>query len=208
MRRKFLMCFITAACLSVIPACSGDGDTHETTAAIETETRTEAEDETPETYEDSGTEADPQASANSSDAGEEDDGASYTMSYDTELFTLDCSGDADIYTYAGPEELAAPVYISVLAYPDIDAQELADGIALQSGIDGVTPKDTYFGADGILTKCVDIDVVGNGVTQFVTSFVISVEDGSLLVEVGGYDSMPKQVGYQLEEALGTFTLSN
>ena len=44
--------------------------------------------------------------------------------------------------------------------------------------------------------------------QFVTSFVISVEDGSLLVEVGGYDSMPKQVGYQLEEALGTFALSN
>lgn len=208
MRRKFLMCFITAACLSVIPACGSDGGAMETKAAIETETGTEAEVETPEMDEDSGIAAEPQVSANSAGMGEEGDGAAYTMSYDTELFTLDSSGDADIYTYSGPEELAAPVYISVQAYPDMDAQELADGIALQSGIDGVTPKDTYFGADGILTKCVDIDMEGNGVTQFVTSFVISVKDGSLLVEVGGYDSMPKQVGYQLEEALGTFTLSN
>ena len=58
----------------------------------------------------------------------------------TELFTLDSSGNADIYTYSGPEELAAPVYISVLAYPDMDAQELAVGVAVLSGIEGITQK--------------------------------------------------------------------
>ena len=83
MRRKFLMCFITAACLCVIPACGSDGGAMETKATIETETGTEAEVETPETDEDSGIAAEPQVSANSAGMEEEGDGAAYTMSHGT-----------------------------------------------------------------------------------------------------------------------------
>lgn len=57
------------------------------------------------------------------------------------------------------------MYLSVLPYADMDAQTLAEGLALQSGVDGVEVQDTNFGADGVESKSVYIEKEAGGVTQ-------------------------------------------
>ena len=61
----------------------------------------------------------------------------YSIIYDPSVITLDDTGEGDIFTYNTAEELDAPVYISVMRYNDMDAETLAGGIILQSGIDGL-----------------------------------------------------------------------
>ena len=118
----------------------------------------------------------------------------YAMTYDPTVFTLDDTGDdQDIYTYHTSETLDGPVYIAIQSYPDMDAQTLAEGIALQSGQDGVAAQDTYFGADSL-------------VTQVHTFYAVPKGEGALLVEITGYVDLPLQIQGKLEEMTGTFAL--
>ena len=88
-----------------------------------------------------------------------------------------------------------------------DAQTLADGLALQSGQDGVAVQDTYFGAEGLDTKCVYYEQEVNGVTQALAFYAVPTDEGSLLVEICGYVGMPQQIEAKFEETLGTFSLN-
>mgnify|MGYP000619992051 CR=1 FL=1 len=131
----------------------------------------------------------------------------YAMTYDPTVFTLDDTKDnLDIYTYHTSETLDGPVYIAIEPYPDMDAKTLADGIALQSGQDGITPQETYFGADSLDTQCVSYEEDVNGVTQVHAFYAVPKGEGSLLVEVTGYGDLPVQIQGKLEEMTGTFAL--
>lgn len=146
----------------------------------------------------------------SEDAGPvlEESRLGYSMTFDPTVFTLDDTGeDLDIYTYHTSELLDGPAYIAVQSYPDMDAQTLADGLALQSGQDGVTAQDTYFGADGLDTKCVYYEETVDGVTQAHAFYAVPKGEGSLLVEITGYVNMPQQIEAKFEEMLGTFALT-
>lgn len=131
----------------------------------------------------------------------------YAMTYDLTVFTLDDTGDGmDVYTYHTSETLASPAYISIQAYPDMDAKTLADGIVLQSGQDGVAAQSTYFGADSLDTQCVSYEEKVDGVTQVYAFYAVPKGDDSLLVEITGYVDMPMQIQAKLEEMAGTFEL--
>lgn len=131
----------------------------------------------------------------------------YSMTYDPTVFTLDDEGEADVFTYNTAEELDAPVYISVQSYPDVDAQALAERLALQSGIDGTEPYDVFFGADGIESKSVYIEKEIDGMKQIQIFDAMPVGEGSLLVEMGTYVGVPESVDWKIEETVGTFTLT-
>lgn len=130
----------------------------------------------------------------------------YSMTYDPTVFTVDDTTDIDVFSYNTAESMEAPVYISVQKYSDMDAQTLADGIVLQSGMDGTEALDTYFGAGSLATKCVYMEQDINGVKQIQIFYAIPIESGSLLVEIGSYIGAPLNVDSKLEEMLGTFTL--
>ena len=131
----------------------------------------------------------------------------YSCMYDPTVFVLDDTGEGDNFSYQTNETLAAPVYISIQGYSDMGADVLADGLVLQSGIDGLKAQDTYFGAKGIETKCVYLEQERNGVNQIQTFYVIPLENGSLLVEIGGYVGMPERAEQKLEEITGSFSLA-
>lgn len=131
----------------------------------------------------------------------------YSMTFDPSVFVLDDTGEADDYVYMTAEKLDAPVYISVQQYPDMDAQTLAEGLALQSGIDDVKVQDTFFGADGLETKNVYVEKEVEGVTQIQIFYAVPVEAGSLLVEIGSYVGVPETVDWKFEEMLGSFVLN-
>lgn len=144
------------------------------------------------------------------DAGpvQEESRLGYSMIYDPAVFTLDDTEESmDIYTYHTSEVLDGPAYLAIQSYPDLDAQTLADGIALQSGQDGVAAQQTYFGADSLDTQCVYYEEDVNGVTQAHAYYAVPKGEGSLLVEITGYVGMPQQIQAKFEEMTGTFTLS-
>lgn len=127
----------------------------------------------------------------------------YSLTYDPTAFTLDETGESDIFTYNTSEELAAPIYLSFQKYTDMDAQTLAEGLALQSGIDGVEVQDAYFGADNLMVKTVYIEKEVNGVRQIQIFYAIPVEEGSLLLDIGTYVGVSMMTDAKLEEMLGT-----
>lgn len=137
----------------------------------------------------------------------QESGLGYSMTYDPTVFVLDETGESDSYVYMTAEKLNAPVYISVQQYPDMDAQTLAEGLVLQSGIDDVEVQDTFFGADGLETKCVYVEKEVEGVTQIQIFYAVPVKEGSLLVEIGSYVGVPETVDWKFEEMLGTFVLN-
>ena len=112
--------------------------------------------------------------------------ASCTLTYDPTVFVLDDTGDGDRFSYRTSETLA-------------------EGLALQSGIDGVEVQDTYFGANGTATKSVYIEQEINGVNQIQTFYAIPSGTGSLLVELGGYVGMPDGAEHKLQEITGSFS---
>ena len=131
----------------------------------------------------------------------------YAMTYDPTVFTLDDTGEGmDVYTYHTSEMLDGPAYIIVQSCPDMDAKTLADGIALQSGQDGVAAQSTYFGADSLDTQCVSYEEEVNGITQAYAYYAVPKGDGALLVEIAGYVGMPAQIQAKFEEMAGTFAL--
>ena len=131
----------------------------------------------------------------------------YSMTYDPTVFVLDETGESDSYTYMTAEKLDAPVYLTVQKYTDMDAQTLAEGLALQSGSDDVEVQDAFFGADSLETKLVYVEKEVEGVTQIQIFYAIPVEEGVLLVEIGSYIGGPQVVDWKIEEMLGTFTLN-
>lgn len=131
----------------------------------------------------------------------------YSMTYDPTVFVLDETDESDSYTYMTAEKLDASVYIAVQKYTDMDAQTLAEGLALQSGSDDVEVQDAFFGADSLETKLVYVEKEVEGVTQIQIFYAIPVEEGALLVEIGSYVGGPEVVDWKIEEMLGTFVLN-
>jgi hypothetical protein len=202
MKRKALAMILVSVCTISLTACSGKS---ESPVSESSQQETEAEEtekavETPE--------EETEEPADETTGVVHESAFGYSMSYDPSVFELEESDDADRFTYAGEEEVDAPIYISVLPYADMDAESLAAGLVLQSGRDDVTAEDTYFGADGIETKNVYIETEVGDITQVQAMYAIPMGEGSLLVEIGGYVGEPQMAEWKLEEMLGTFTLND
>lgn len=219
MKKKMLALLLAVTCVISCAACAGkegkgtDGSVQKETDAVGGETALDTKAEETDKAE---TEEINQAETGggeyeypSEDAGtvEWESPLGYSMTYDPTVFTLDDTGEADVFTYNTAEKLDAPAYISVQSYSDMDAQTLAEGLALQSGIDGVEVQDAYFGAVSVETKLVYIEKEVEGVKQIQIFYAIPVGEGSLLVEAGTYAGVPERVDWQFEETMGTFTLT-
>jgi hypothetical protein len=199
MKRKAVTVILATVCAVSMTACSGKSESPASESSQEEAEETEDAEELPEEETEEPVEE---------TAGEVHESAfGYSMSYDPTVFELEESDDADRFSYIGEEDVDAPIYISVLPYADMDADALAAGLVLQSGRDDVTAEDTYFGADGIETQNVYIETEVNDVTQIQAMYAIPMDEGSLLVEIGGYVGEPQLVEGKLEEMLGTFTLN-
>ncbi len=218
MKKKILALLLAVTFVISCSACAGkeggrsDGNVQKETGAVGGETTLDTKAEETDKAQ---TEETDQAETGggeyeypSEDAGtvEWESPHGYSMTYDPTVFTLDDTGEADVFTYNTAEKLDAPVYISVQAYPDMDAETLADGLVLQSGIDGVEAQDAYFGADSMETKNVYIEKEVDGVKQIQIFYAIPAGEGSLLVEMGSYVGVPENVDWKFEEMLGTFAL--
>ncbi len=89
----------------------------------------------------------------------------------------------------------------------MDTQTLVEGIVLQSGVDDVKAEDTFFGADGIESKCINIEKEVDGIKRIQVFYAIPIGKGSLLIEIGSYAGAPESVDWKFEEMLGKFTLT-
>ena len=215
MRRMTVFLALACACALSLAGCAKDAQTSKDAAAdntvqAESETIVEDSEQENDTEQAGSTEEEPVYEYPAEDAGPvlEESRLGYSMTFDPTVFTLDDTGEgSDIYTYHTAETLEGPAYIAVQSYPDMDAQTLADGLALQSGQDGVAVQDTYFGAEGLDTKCVYYEQEVNGVTQALAFYAVPTDEGSLLVEICGYVGMPQQIEAKFEETLGTFSLN-
>ena len=107
----------------------------------------------------------------------------YSLTYDPSVFTLKETGESDCFTYNTAEKLKAPVYFSVQKYTDMDAQTLAEGLVLQSGMDGIEIQDGCIGEAGIEAKSVYIENEVDGVRQVQLFEVIPMGEDSLLLEI-------------------------
>lgn len=74
----------------------------------------------------------------------------------------------------------------------MDVQTLAEGLVLQSGMDGVEIQGAYFEANSLKAKKVYVEKKADKVTQQQAFFVIPVEKDSLLVEIGSYAGAPER----------------
>lgn len=203
MKKKSII-FLLWISMMLLAACTQKPQTPADGSAAETPVEEEHAAEAPEE-----TAPEQEYEYPSEDAGpvREESRLGYAMTYDPTVFTLDDTGDElDVYTYHTSEPLDGPAYISIQAYPDMDAKTLADGIALQSGQDGVAAQSTYFGADSLDTQCVSYEEEVNGVTLVHAFYAVPKGEGALLVEITGYVDMPMQIQAKFEEMAGTFEL--
>lgn len=203
MKKKSVI-FLVWISMMFLAACAPKTQTPADDSAAETPAGEQAETEEPEE-----TTPEQEYEYPSEDAGSvrEESRLGYAMTYDPTVFTLDDTGDdMDIYTYHTSETLDGLAYISIQACPDMDAKTLADGIALQSGRDGVAAQSTCFGADNLDTQCVSYEEEVNGVTQVYAFYAVPKGEGALLVEITGYADMPMQIQAKFEEMAGTFVL--
>lgn len=83
---------------------------------------------------------------------------------------------------------------------------MAEGLALQSGVDGVEVQDAYFGADSLETKNVYIQKETDGLKQIQIFYAIPTEEGSLLLEMGSYAGVPETIDAKFEEMLASVKL--
>lgn len=216
MKRKLTALLLAIVCAASLSACKGgkenksdENTVQETNASADSKGNVPAAetDTTDEADKDTETEGGEQEYP-SEDAGtvEWESPLGYSLTYDPTVFTLDDTGEAEVFTYNTTESFDAPVYLSVQSYADMDAQTLAEGLALQSGMDGVEVQDANFGADGIEAKLVYIEKEADGVKQVQIFYAIPKGEGSLLVEMGSYVGVPMTVDGKMEEMLGTFSL--
>lgn len=217
MRKNKLMLLGIIACAAVLSGCSAKKEQTERDEADVGTTPTEKTDDNALDSQEDATDVSGADGSNTElpSYPEEDAGSvrydsplGYSCMYDPTVFVLDDTGDGDKFSYQTAETLAAPVYLSVRLHSDMSAEALAEGLVLQSGIDGVEVQDTYFGADGTATKCVYIEQELNGVNQIQTFYAIPSETGALLVELGGYVGMPDGAEHKLQEITGTFSFTD
>lgn len=204
MKRNRLL-LICVACLAAVllAAC---GNSQETSTDSSVNTQATATPEQSDTADDS---QEPESEYPAEDAEPvlEESRLGYSMTYDPTVFTLDDTAeDKDTYTYNTAEELNGQVSIAVQSYSDKDAQTLAEEIAAQSGQEGIAPETTTFGADGLETFCVHYEEEVDGVTQTRVFYAISLEEGSLLVEITSPVDVSMEIQGKLEEMTGTFKL--
>lgn len=189
------------------------------TQSAEGESRPSAEIQTSETSESLSSETQPTVqetegiTTDSSDYPEKDAGPveyesplGYSITWDPKVITLDDTQGMDVFSYNTSQETEAPVYIAVQAYPDMDADTLADGLALQAGNDSVTVDETSLGADGISAKYIYMEQEIDGITQVSVYYAVPSGDGALLVEAVGYVGMPDEAEGVFQEMLGSFRI--
>lgn len=130
----------------------------------------------------------------------------YSIVYNPTVFALNNDGDYDTFIYNGSTQADLPIYITVQPYSDMDAKTIIDGLVLQSGIDGVEATEGYFGADNIEAQHIYIEKDIDGTKQIQVFYVISVDKGSMILEIGGYVGADKKIDAKIEEMLATFSL--
>lgn len=213
MKKRFFIALLTVNSVMFLSACAGKVENtmsngkEDQTVAVSTENQNDAhsidaDSQDVEISSEKNEEYEYPSEEHTSEVWESELG--YSMTYDPSVFTVDDTGDSDIFTYNTAEKLEAPVYISVQEYTDMDAMTLAEGLALQSGIDGVEVQEAYFGAEGLETQNVYVEKNVDGVKQIQIFYTIPQEKGSLLVEIGNYAGVSTQIDSIIEETLGTF----
>ncbi len=216
MKMRYLSLFLCLCCAALFTACgSRAASPSENSASVEesVSARLPASEEAAETAETSSASSDEIESMEyaypSEDAKAQlwESPLGYSLMYHPERFTLDDTDGTDTFTYHTDEQLDGPVYLSVQSYDDMDAETLAEGIALQSGMDDVSVEDALFGADSIETKSVYIQKESDGLSQIQVFYAIPAQETTLLLEICSYVGVPVQIDGFLEEMLGTFTLT-
>jgi hypothetical protein len=159
MRKKMIIFLVSVTCALSLSACADNSQVQSDTSQSEN-TQSESSQANADT--------DSEVPTTETDAVENDQlwksPLGYSMTYDPSLFTQESVDSTDYFTCL-QDNLDAPVYISIQAYPDTDSATLADGLVLQSGDDGVTAEDIYFGADSIEAQNVYIEKEVDGITQ-------------------------------------------
>lgn len=202
MKKRFFIALLTVNSVMFLSACAGKVENtmsngkEDQTVAVSTENQNDAhsidaDSQDVEISSEKNEEYEYPSEEHTSEVWESELG--YSMTYDPSVFTVDDTGDSDIFTYNTAEKLEAPVYISVQKYTDMDAMTLAEGLALQSGIDGVEVQEAYFGAEGLETQNVYVEKNVDGVKQIQIFYTIPQEKGSLLVEIGNYAGVSTQI---------------
>jgi hypothetical protein len=188
MKRKTLALLLTATCVVSLSACGGaSNNSSNAEVAIETQSEAASVEETVESEN-----SDDVADA-SSDMVKYESPLGYTVEYYGQMFNLTSDETSDVFEFCGDGvELEAPIYVAIQLYTDMDAETVANGVALQSGQDGVTVDDTTFG-EGIEAKYVSYQEEAEGLTWYMTFFAVPKGDGCLLLEVGEY------IGYEGQE---------
>lgn len=208
MKRNRLLLICVACLAAVLLAACGNSQETSTDSSVSTQvTATPEQSDTADDSQDSAQEPESEYPAEDAEPVLEESRLGYSMTYDPTVFTLDDTAeDKDTYTYNTAEELNGQVYIAVQSYSDKDAQTLAEEIAAQSGQEGIAPETTTFGADGLETFCVHYEEEVDGVTQTRVFYAISLEEGSLLVEITSPVDVSMEIQGKLEEMTGTFKL--
>lgn len=205
MKKKLVIALLTVGCVISLTACAGKEENNKNESNVEAvSTENESDIQSEETIQEE------QENESSEEEGTSlvfESNLGYSMTYNPAAFILNNTDDMDTYTYNTIESLDAPVYLSVQKHSDMDVQTLAEGIALQSGVDGVEVQDAYFGADSIETKNVYIEKEMDGVKQIQVFYAIPAGEGSLLLEITSYAGVTEAVDVELEEMLATFTLT-
>lgn len=205
MKRKTLALLLTAVCVASLSACGGasDNSSNNAEAAIEASSEVASVEETVEA------ETGDDVADSSSDLVEYESPLGYTVQYYGQEFNLTSDENSDTFEFCGDGvELEAPIYVAIQLYTDMDAETVADGVALQSGQDGVTVEDSTFG-EGIEAKRVSYQEEVEGLTWVYTYFAIPKGDGCLLMEVGEYIGYEGQemVDGNIELIIDSFTLN-
>lgn len=195
MKKKTLSLILAAAVVASLSACgSSSSQTAESAATAETES---SEIDFNAVLEQS------QAQSEQTVEGGDEDGndalveyespLGYSVQYNQDMFTLETTEDSDTFTYSG-DDLEAPVYVAIQRFTDMDAEAVANGVALQSGQDDVTVNEGTFGDEneGFM---VSYSEEAEGINRFYSYFAVPQGDGCLLMESGTYEGVP---GYEID----------
>ncbi len=227
-RKRIIALFLALACICVFTACSGKnndstqektdiGDKESTdivTTAGEKETTSDVTENTEDKMTSDITEDTESEAATVTTEDAETEGASsqkvvyesplgYSLTYDSELFSFVEADGVDSFIC---NALDIMVYIAVQKYTDMDAETVANGLVLQSGVDGLEITEAFLGTDNVEAKKVEIVTQTGGVKQIQTCYVIALKEGTLLVEVFTFEGIPESIDLKLQEMLDSFSL--
>jgi len=192
MKKKLLAALLVAAFALSLAACGGASSTASSSAAEE-----------------------PAQSGAESVAAEEnaqdpmvvyESPLGYSVEYNTQMFALTAESDKDTFDCIGVENPAAPIYVAVTAYPDMDAETVANGLVLQIGRDDVTAEQSTFG-EGVEAWLIHYNAEVNGLDCYYSYFAVPQGEGTLLLEAGEYVDFEGQeeVDGNIELIIDSFT---